>query len=427
MNVFFHTFGCKANSCETRAIAALLEQNGYFVTDDLQEADVVIVNSCAVTAASDRKARGFIRRAKRLNEGAVTVLTGCYPQAFPESSCALETADIVTGNAAREDLPSIISRYLEAHERIAEIPPHLEGAAFWHVPTDTFHGHTRAFMKIQDGCDRSCRFCVVPRARGFVRSMSLDNIGDQAARFARGGYREIVLSGVNLSSYGKGEGFGLEAAVFAADVPGVARIRLSSLEPDLVSDCLINSLSKCAKLCPHFHLPLQSGCDKTLASMGRLYSVKDYERVVSKLRGAFDTPTFTTDVIAGFPNESDEDFRESLDFISGFGFLKCHVFPYSARPGTAASSLPQLPKKLREERAKTVAAAAEISRKKILAGQVGTTALVIAEKETSDGVFEGYSERYIPVEVRAKGAKVKDLVESVITGVRGGVCTAKVK
>jgi len=424
LKVFFHTFGCKANSCETEAVTALLESSGYGVATDIFDADIVVVNSCTVTAEANRKACGYIRRAKRLNPDAVTVLTGCYPQAFPESASALDAADIVTGSSARENLPSILSRYLEDRKRVVEIRTHREGDSFWHVPVDVFHGRTRAFIKVEDGCDRACSYCIVPQARGPVRSLSPDMIREQAVRFADGGYKEIVLSGINLSSYGKGENFGLSDAVFAADVSGIERIRLSSLEPDLVTDALIKNLSGCEKLCPHFHLPLQSASDRTLKSMGRLYSARDFENTTAKLRLAFDNPTFTTDVIAGFPTETDADFRESLDFIIAFGFLKCHVFPYSPREGTSAALLPQLPKKLREERAKILLAAADSVREKILHEQTGTAVSVITQRKNSTGELEGYSERYIPVAVNAPKAVTGDLVKAVITGVRGDVCTA---
>jgi len=417
--VFFHTFGCKVNSCDSEMASKLLETRGFDIADDLADADIVVVNSCAVTAAAERKSRAFVRSAKRLNPEAATVLIGCYAQAYPEKAAALEEADVVAGNAAIEDLPALIEHHLERRERIADFTPHGISDKLWHVELNAFRGHTRAFLKAEDGCEHACSYCVVPSARGFVRSLLPDGINRQARAFADSGYKEIVLTGINLASYGKEEGLDLADAVRAAQVPGIERIRLSSLEPDLLPDSLIDRLAGCEKLCAHFHLSLQSGCDRTLRAMGRRYSAGEYMQLADKIRGAFDSPTFTTDIMTGFPTESDEDFCESLRFAAEFGFLKCHVFPYSVRPGTKAALLEQLPKSLREERAKMMAAAVADGRRRVLAGQIGKTVGVIVESETAAGVFEGYSERYFRVLIEAEGIKPGDLVSAVITGANG--------
>ena len=424
MKVFLYTLGCKVNSCETESMAAVLAQNGFEPAETLEAADIVVVNSCTVTEASDKKTRSFIRRAKRRNPDVLTVLTGCFPQAYPKESAALLDADIVTGNTRRKDIADFIFRFLETGDRIVDISSHKENDVMWHVPLNT-QGRTRAFMKIEDGCDNRCSYCILPIARGSVRSLPLDSIRDQALRFAANGYKEIVLTGINLSSYGKETGLSLADAVFAADVPGIERIRLSSLEPELMSESLTERLSGCQKLCAQFHLSLQSGCDRTLSDMGRRYTAGDFRDVMIMLQKYFDEPTFTTDIMVGFPTETDDDFNESMRFVTGCGFLKCHIFSYSARPGTEAAKLSQIPKVIRESRAKSMADAANDMRRAVMARQIGKKVQVVAEKINPGEEAEGFSERYVPVKVRGLGIRQGDMVGAVITGVGDGFCLAE--
>ena len=343
MRVSFYTLGCKVNQNETGALEHLLCQNGYTLAGPDEAADVYIVNSCTVTASGDRKSRQWLRRAKRQNPGAVTVLTGCYPQAFPEEAAAVVEADLVTGSANRRSLLADIQKVLDSGERLVHITPHEKGEAFEELPMERFEGHTRAFIKVEDGCNRQCAYCVIPRARGRVRSRSVESVLEELRALSAAGYREVVLSGINLPSYGLDTGVSLVSLIEqAATVPGIRRIRLGSLEPDLLSDEDMARLAKVEALCPQFHLSLQSGCTATLRRMRRTYTAEQYADTVARLRAAFgeDRVSFTTDVIVGFPGETEEEFCESMAFVQRIGFLKAHVFPYSRRAGTPAADFP---------------------------------------------------------------------------------------
>ena len=307
MRVSFYTLGCKVNQNETGALEHLLCQNGYTLAGPDEAADVYIVNSCTVTASGDRKSRQWLRRAKRQNPGAVTVLTGCYPQAFPEEAAAVMEADLVTGSANRRSLLADIQKVLDSGERLVHITPHEKGEAFEELPMERFEGHTRAFIKVEDGCNRQCAYCVIPRARGRVRSRSVESVLEELRALSAAGYREVVLSGINLPSYGLDTGVSLVSLIEqAATVPGIRRIRLGSLEPDLLSDEDMARLAKVEALCPQFHLSLQSGCTATLRRMRRTYTAEQYADTVARLRAAFgeDRVSFTTDVIVGFPRRN---------------------------------------------------------------------------------------------------------------------------
>ena len=309
MRVSFYTLGCKVNQNETGALEHLLCQNGYTLAGPDEAADVYIVNSCTVTASGDRKSRQWLRRAKRQNPGAVTVLTGCYPQAFPEEAAAVMEADLVTGSANRRSLLADIQKVLDSGERLVHITPHEKGEAFEELPMEHFEGHTRAFIKVEDGCNRQCAYCVIPRARGRVRSRSVESVLEELRALSAAGYREVVLSGINLPSYGLDTGVSLVSLIEqAATVPGIRRIRLGSLEPDLLSDEDMARLANVDALCPQFHLSLQSGCTATLRRMRRTYTSEQYADTVARLRAAFgeDQVSFTTDVIVGFPGETEE-------------------------------------------------------------------------------------------------------------------------
>ena len=277
MRVSFYTLGCKVNQNETGALEHLLCQNGYTLAGPDEAADVYIVNSCTVTASGDRKSRQWLRRAKRQNPGAVTVLTGCYPQAFPEEAAAVMEADLVTGSANRRSLLADIQKVLDSGDRLVHITPHEKGEAFEELPMEHFEGHTRAFIKVEDGCNRQCAYCVIPRARGRVRSRSVESVLEELRTLSAAGYREVVLSGINLPSYGLDTGVSLVSLIEqAATVPGIRRIRLGSLEPDLLSDEDMARLANVDALCPQFHLSLQSGCDRTLARMNRKYNTTEF-------------------------------------------------------------------------------------------------------------------------------------------------------
>ena len=271
----------------------------------------------------------------------MTVLTGCFPQAFPGEALAVEEADIITGSGARRRVLDNVLRFLQEGGRIVDIAPHEKSERFEELPMERLEGHTRAFMKIEDGCNRRCAYCVIPRARGSVRSRAEESILGELAALAKGGYAEVVFSGINLSSYGRDTGTDLaEIVEKAAQVPGIRRIRLGSLEPDLMTEEMIARMARVPALCPQFHLSLQSGCDATLRRMRRIYDTAGYRAVVEKLRAAFPGASFTTDIIVGFPGETEADFEESAAFVREIGFLKVHVFSFSRRAGTPAYDMP---------------------------------------------------------------------------------------
>lgn len=419
MRVSFYTLGCKVNQNETGALAQLFEASGYTVVDTEEAADVYVVNSCTVTNFGDQKSRKWLRRQKREHPGAVTVLTGCYPQAFPEEAAAIAEADVVTGSGNRRAILAAVQQVLDGTaERVVDIRPHEKGEKFEELPMDRFAEHTRAFVKVEDGCNRRCAYCVIPRARGPVRSREESSILEELRRLVQTGYREVVFTAISLPSYGTDTGTGLaELVEHAAAVPGIDRIRLGSLDPDMLTDEDIRRLAAVPQLCPQFHLSLQSGCDKTLRAMRRPYTTAQYAEVVKKLQDAFgkDELSLTTDVIVGFPGETEEDFEASMAFVTSQRFLKVHVFPYSRRSGTPAYDFPdQIPEHEKEARSRRMSEAVEAVRAEEAAAMQGRTAEVLLETPLSATLFTGYTKQYLPVIVTAPGHQSGDIVTVVL-------------
>lgn len=415
MRVTFYTLGCKVNQTETGALAQLFEENGYTVVSNEEAADVYVVNSCTVTNFGDQKSRKWLRRAKRENPGSVTVLTGCYPQAFPEEAARIAEADVVTGSGNRRAILGAVQKVLDGtEERVVDIRPHHKGEQFEELPMDKFAEHTRAFVKVEDGCNRQCAYCVIPRARGPVRSRDEASILEELHRLVQAGYKEVVLTAISLPSYGTDCGTSLvELVEKAAAVPGVERLRLGSLDPDMLHKDDIRRLAAIPKLCPQFHLSLQSGCDKTLRAMRRPYTTAQYADIAEQLRAAFgpDRVSFTTDVIVGFPGETEEDFLTSMEFVTKQRFLKVHVFPYSRREGTPAYDYPdQVPEQEKEHRSRRMTAAVEKVRAEVATSMQGQTAQVLLETPLSATLFTGYTKQYLPVLVSAPGYHSGDIV-----------------
>ncbi len=404
MKVKFYTLGCKVNQYESQAISEALSKRGYETVTD-GKADIFIVNSCTVTAAADQKTRQAVRRFKRNNPDSVVVLTGCMPQAYPEKSKELLEADIILGNRNNEEIANAIEQFLKFGSRVFEIREHKKGDAFSGTIISRFEERTRAYIKIQDGCNRFCSYCIIPYSRGRVRSKPLDELKAELETLARGGYKEVVLVGINLSSYGSDIGLTFSDAVKAAnDTKGIERVRLGSLEPDHLTDEVIENLARCEKLCPQFHISLQSGCDNTLKRMNRHYTADEYRQICRKLRESFADCTLTTDVMVGFAGESEEDFRESLDFVKEIGFEKVHVFPYSVRKGTRAEAFGgQTDKKTKEERSRLMTLTAEEIRQEFFRRQIGRKYSVLFETKDKDGYFCGHTANYIPVKARFPG------------------------
>ena len=399
MKIYFYTLGCKVNQYETQAMSESLSAQGYEVTDDPENADIFIINSCTVTATADKKTRQAVRRFKRSRPESTVILTGCMPQAYPEDAKALTEADIVIGNRNNSSLVAVIDEYMKNGKRIFNVSQHKKGDGFSGGDITTFDERTRAIIKIQDGCNRFCTYCIIPTSRGRVRSKPLDELKAELKAVSEKGYIEVVLVGINLSSYGSDIGLSFPDAVEAAcEIDGIKRVRLGSLEPDHLTEDVIKRLAKCDKLCPQFHISLQSGCNKTLKDMHRHYTAEEYMELCRTLRENFADCTLTTDVMVGFPMETEEDFRESLEFVKSVGFEKVHVFPYSLRPGTKAAEFsPQVEKSVKEERSRRMIEETECIRRKFMLSQIGKTVNVLFESKTHDGCFGGYTENYLPV------------------------------
>lgn len=402
MRVFFHTLGCKVNRYETEKMLEQLGSIGFTLTEDFKSADLIVINSCTVTAESDRKTRQLTRRFKRQNENAVILLTGCMPQAFPEDAKMLP-ADIILGNGSERDISGAVDTYFKSHNRIISISPHKKGEMFENGVLESFSERTRAYMKIEDGCDRGCTYCIIPKARGRVRSRGLADIKAEAENLAKNGFKEIVLVGINLSSYGKDLKLTLADAVkTVAEVRGIERVRLGSLEPDLTDAILLTRLKEIKEFCPQFHLSLQSGCDATLKRMNRLYTAEEYYELTQKIKSIWSNGSITTDIMVGFIGESDEEFKQSLEFAGRVGFLKAHIFPYSVREGTFAANMnatDRVAEDVKNRRAAIMAEQCDKSSTELLSSLKGESRSVLFER--FDGEFShGYSEDYIPIYVK---------------------------
>ena len=394
MQVHFHTLGCKVNQYETEEIAEALEKRDFTVTPSEENADIFVVNSCTVTAESDRKTRQLVRRLRHRYPNSIIVLTGCMTQAFPQAGEALSEANVVLGNNSNIPLPDLLEQFLKTGERQTLIQPHVTG-------------------------ERFC--CIIPTARGRVRSKPLEEIREEAAGLSQAGFREVVLVGINLSAYGKDTGAKFYEAVAAAGEPeGILRVRLGSLEPDHLTDEVLDGLSEIPKLCPQFHISLQSGCDRVLRRMNRHYTADEYAELCAKLRARFADCSLTTDIMVGFPGESEADFLETVAFAEKIGFQKIHVFPYSVRSGTRAAEMPdQIERREKERRAAVLLKTADRLRQCFLQSQVGKTDDVLLESRCPDGSFHGYTANYTPVCVHSSSACSGQMLRVRLVGVEG--------
>ncbi len=415
MNIAFYTLGCKVNQYESQAIGECLIRAGHNIVSDPSAADCVIINSCTVTAESDRKTRKAVRRFRRLLAGGIIVLAGCMPQAFPERAKELREADVITGNTAPEKIPELIEQFRKNGERIVEIGAHTKCEKYKTPSVSSFLERTRAFMKVEDGCDRYCTYCIIPRARGEVRSKPLAEITAEAQSLADKGFLEIVLVGINLTSYGKDSGLTICDAVTAAAKPeGIKRVRLGSLEPDHISDETLKKLAAEPKFCPQFHLALQSGSDSTLKRMNRRYDTAFYRNLVNRIRDKFENASLTTDIMVGFAGESEGEFAESVAFYREIGFARGHVFAYSRRDGTIAAALKnQVRPEDKEKRAALMGRVAAECEEEFIKTQIGKKASVLFETY-KNGVNEGYTENYTRVVLKGENLSGK-IVTLILT------------
>lgn len=417
----FAALGCKVNQYEADAYAAIFREKGAEIGSFDQVCDVYVVNTCSVTNLGDRKSRQMLRRAKRLNPGAIVVATGCYAQtAFAEVS-AMDEVDLVIGTASRHRIYELAEAAMRGEKPDTRVDI-MKEREFEELETRGSAERSRAYIKIEDGCDNFCSYCIIPYARGPVRSRKLENILAEARRLAGLGYREAVLTGIHVASYGKDMdcGHGLTDVIEAvAGVEGIERIRISSIDPRAFTEDFVARAAACEKLCRHFHISLQSGSASVLKRMNRKYTPEQYLDILTRIRAAMPDCSVTTDIICGFPEETEEEFAETLDFVRKAAFARIHVFPYSERRGTAAARMPQIPHPVREKRAAVLAKVGEELRESFERGFIGKTVTVLFE-QTKNGVAEGLSKNYIRVCVPSDADLTDSIAPVKITAFESG-------
>ena len=440
--VAFHTLGCKVNTYETEAMQQLMESAGYRCVDFGEKADVYIINTCSVTNIADRKSRQMLHRARKMNEDAIVVAAGCYVESAKNKIDEDLSIDIIVGNNNKNDIVNIINEYLQdkiKNKFIIDINKETEYEEF---NISKINDHTRAFIKVQDGCNQFCSYCIIPFTRGRVRSRKMENIIDEVKNLSASGYKEIVLTGIHLSSYGvdfldesynkrmekltqteesdeeyvtKNELLCLIENI--ANIEGIERVRIGSLEPRIIQENFIRSLSKIDKFCPHFHLSLQSGCDKTLKSMNRKYTADEFYEGVKLIRKYFASPAITTDIIVGFPGETKKDFEESRAFVEKVKFYETHIFPYSIREGTKAANMPQVDGNEKVQRANILNEINLKNQKEFRASRIGKEDELLCEEIfIKDGIeyFTGYTKEYVKVAVLNNDLKTNDIVSGKV-------------
>ena len=414
--VFFITFGCKVNHYETECMKELFREAGFEVCGEAEAADAVVINSCTVTASGDSRALTALRKTRAAMPDAVIALTGCYPQANREEAAELTDADIIAGTRYRGHIVDMVRSCLAERRRVVELSDYSAGDIFEPLKCTRFDSNTRAFVKIQDGCNQFCSYCMIPFARGRCRSKPAEVLREEVRGIADSGVKEIVLSGINLAFYGREWGGDLaDAAEICAETNGIERIRLSSLEPEMMSEELLVRLKALPQFCPQFHLSLQSGCERTLKAMNRRYTPKEYLALTERIRSIFRDCSFTTDVMVGFPQETDDDHAESVEFVKRIGFAKVHVFRYSRRKGTKADKMTgQVPESVKTVRWQEMTAAADKCREDYLRSHVGKTVPVLFERENSTEFHRGYAPDYTLVKISRKNPE-KSLRNQIIS------------
>jgi len=421
------TLGCKVNQYDSQAMQELLQKDGFTIVDFHEPADVYLINTCTVTQTSDKKSRQLFSRAHAQNPDALIVAAGCYAQRTPQDVLAMAGVDLVIGNAQRQQITELIRRALEEKEPCNAVHDIQRERVF--EPLSAIHGEkTRAHLKIQEGCDRYCSYCIVPYVRGPVRSRPPQDVKTELIELARAGYREVVLTGIHLMSYGKDLGEGcnlLDAIRQGADVEGISRIRLGSLEPAMMNDAFVAGLAEQKKICRHFHLSLQSGSDSVLSRMNRRYSAAEFADAVRRLRAAMPGCAITTDIIAGFPGETEQEHQETLAFVKEISFARMHVFPFSSRAGTKAAAMPgQLPKAVKEERAHQIADLARQQEEQFVASIVGSVQTVVPEIRTDKG-WEGYTDTYVRILLDTR-EELSGPVQVQITEAKGDMAIGRI-
>ncbi len=424
--VALHNLGCKVNAYETEAVQQMMEECGYEIVPFQEYADIYIINTCSVTNMADRKSRQMLHRAKKQNPDAVVVAMGCYVQTAAEEIKKDTAVDIVIGNNKKHELPELLKKYMEERNGKDRMQPELavidineKGQEYEELFLKKTAEHTRAFIKVQDGCNQFCSYCIIPYARGRVRSRKAEDVLREVEHLAGQGYKEVVLTGIHLSSFGVDTGDTLLHLIEEVHkVDGIARIRLGSLEPRIITEEFAKRISKLEKLCPHFHLSLQSGCDATLKRMNRRYDTEEYANKCDVLRKYFKHPAITTDVIVGFPGETDEEFETTRKFLEKVHFYEMHIFKYSKRKGTKAAVMKeQVPEEVKTKRSGSLLEMEKKMSEEFREDYLGKTEEALLEEELElDGVryFTGYTKEYVKVVVPAKNQRANTLVHGRI-------------
>ena len=424
-----HNLGCKVNAYETEAMQHLLEEAGYEIVPFTQKADVYVINTCSVTNMADRKSRQMLHKAKKNNPDSIVVAAGCYVQTSEKEVLNDSSVDIVIGNDRKHDLVRLLEEYSldSVNDTVDDINDGKHD--FEELFIDQTKEHTRAFIKVQDGCNQFCSYCIIPYARGRVRSRRFENVIAEVERLAANGFKEVVLTGIHLSSYGVDfeEATGLLELIQAVNaVKGIERIRLGSLEPKIVTEHFASELSKLDKICPHFHLSLQSGCDATLKRMNRKYTTKEYERGCELLRKYFVHPAITTDVIVGFPGETEEEFEQTKAYLEHIHFYEMHIFKYSKRKGTRAAVMPdQIDEQIKAARSEKLIALGHDMSKEFRKFYIGKNEEVLFEEKAVIGdkeYFVGYTKEYVKVAKKTD----ENLENQIVSGRISGMLTDEI-
>lgn len=417
----FHTLGCKVNAYETEAMEELLQTAGYDIVPFTEQADVYVVNTCSVTNMAERKSRQMLHRAKKLNPEAVVVATGCYVQVSEEEARADAAVDLVLGNNQKRQIVTALDAYFEGRA-FDDVLADVEKEQYEELEVSTVLEHTRAFVKVQDGCNQFCSYCIIPYARGRVRSRRMENVIAEIKRLAEAGIQEVVLTGIHLSSYGReidGESHLIELIEAIHPIDGISRIRLGSLEPRIITEEFVGRLKKLYKVCPHFHLSLQSGCEETLRRMNRHYTPEEYYEKCKLLRAAFENPAITTDVIVGFPGETDEEFDKTRQFLEKVHFYEMHIFRYSRRKGTRADKMEnQIPEEIKAQRSGVLSSLESQMTKEFRTKWTGACVKVLLEeRQEINGVsyMVGHTPEYIKCAVETD-APDNTIIDAIIEG-----------
>ncbi len=428
----FYTLGCKVNQYETEAMIESFENAGYETVDYTEFADVYIINTCTVTNMGDRKSRQIIRRALEKNPEALVAVVGCYSQIAPKEVLQIPGVSLVVGTNERNRIVELVEYAMEKEEKLNLVNDIMEVREFEEMSIRNYKSRTRAFLKIQEGCDQYCTYCIIPYARGHIRSRKPESIINEVKELAESGFKEVVLTGIHVASYGKdlGDTSLIEIIEKVHNVDGIERIRMSSVDPNVMTDMFIERLKNLPKMCRHFHLSLQSGCDETLKRMNRKYTTEEYKRVVGKLRKAFPEVAITTDLIVGFPGETDEEFQKTVDFVEEISFSSMHIFKYSPREGTpAAKYKSQVKPQVKEARSKIIASIAEKNEEKFKKSFIGQKMKVLYEQPIDENAFhyEGLTDNYIRVVSESQSDIKGKIIETTLLELKKDCIKGKIE